>query len=101
MPITLDLSTLIYEAPDRRPAYELFSELEFAQLAREFADAADTTKAAATVATRESGKQTTPMVSTRNDLDRVVESLWTKDRFGLAIAERKSGVFGLPLPLKR
>ena len=27
--------------PDRRAAYELFSELEFGQLAREFADAAD------------------------------------------------------------
>jgi DNA polymerase-1 len=95
MPITLDLSTLIYEAPDRRPAYELFSELEFAQLAREFADAADSTKAAATVATRESGKANYSMVSTRNDLDRVVESLWTKDRFGLAIAERKGGVYGV------
>src|SRR5882724_8227601 len=95
MPITLDLSTLIYEAPDRRPAYELFSELEFAQLAREFADAADSTKAAATVATRESGKADYSMVSTRNDLDRVVESLWTKDHFGLAIAERKGGVYGV------
>jgi len=35
------------------------------------------------------------MVSTRNDLDRVVESLWTKDHFGLAIAERKGGVYGV------
>ena len=95
MPITLDLSTLVYEAPDRRAAYELFSELEFAQLVREFADAADSTKAAATVATRESGKANYSMVSTRNDLDRVVESLWTKDHFGLAIAERKGGVYGV------
>src|SRR2546426_99404 len=65
MPITLDLGTLIYEAPDRRAAYELFSELEFAQLVREFADAADSTKAAATVAVRASGKANYSNVSTR------------------------------------
>lgn len=94
MPITLDLSTLIYEAPDRSAAYELFSELEFAQLVREFADAADSTKAVATVAARESGKADYSRVTTRNELDRVVESLWTKDHFGLAIAEHKGGVYG-------
>ncbi len=95
MPITLDLSTLIYEAPDRGAAYELFSELEFAQLVREFADAADSTKAGATVASRESGKADYSRVTTSNELDRVVESLWTKDRFGLAIAERKGGMYGV------
>jgi len=91
MPITLDLSTLT-TTPDRRPALRVILELEFATLAREFADAADTTKAAATVATRESGKADysigprPAMISIV-----VVESLWTKDHFGLAIAERKAG----------
>ena len=39
-PIDLDLDTLIARDPDRKAAYDLFSELEFAQLSREFADAA-------------------------------------------------------------
>jgi DNA polymerase-1 len=30
MPLDLDLEALIYEQPDRRAAYELFSEHEFA-----------------------------------------------------------------------
>src|SRR6185369_2566284 len=55
MPIKLDLGALIYEEPDRRAAYELFSELEFSQLTREFADAA-TQDAIATVAARKPGK---------------------------------------------
>src|SRR3989442_4350852 len=56
MPIDLDLGALVYEEPDRRAAYELFSELEFAQLSREFSDSADQSKPAATVALRKSGK---------------------------------------------
>ncbi len=97
MPITLDQNTLIYEAPDRSAAYELFSELEFAQLVREFADAADNTKTSATVAARESGKADYSRVTTIKDLDSTVESVWTKDRIGVAIAERKSGVYGVAL----
>ena len=95
MPITIDLSTLIYEAPDRRAAHELFSELEFAALVKEYVDAADTTRTSETVASREAGKANYSRVTTRGDLDRVVESLWTKDRFGLSIAERKEGVYGV------
>ena len=86
MPITLDLNSLIYEAPDRRAAYELFSELEFAVLSREFADAADNDNVAATVAVRASGKANYSRVGTRTELDRLAESLldegplWACDR---------------------
>ncbi len=38
-PVELDLSALIIEEPDRQAAHELFKELEFHQLSREFADA--------------------------------------------------------------
>src|SRR6185436_7770862 len=97
MPIKIDLTSLIYESADRRAAYELFSELEFEQLVREYSDAADTTKTTATVATRESGKADYTRVTTAKELDSVVESLWTKDRFGVAIAERKGWAYGLAL----
>lgn len=97
MPIKLDLSTLVYESPDRRAAHELFSELEFAQLVREYSDAADSSKVAVTVAARASGKADYTRITSRNELDRLVESLWTKDRFALAIAERKGGAYGVAL----
>src|SRR5260370_40018390 len=40
VPVSLDLDALVYEEPDRQIAYLLFSELEFSQLIREYADAA-------------------------------------------------------------
>lgn len=100
MPIELDLEKLIYEAPDRRAAYELFSELEFAALTREYVDAADESKPAVTVAARESGQANYSRIGTRAELDRLVESLWDKERFGLSIAERGGGAFGVAIALK-
>src|SRR5262249_14013118 len=79
MPIELDLDALSYEAADRQAAYELFSELEFAQLTREYADAADTAKPAPTVAVSESGKASYSVITSRVALDRFLEPLWTKD----------------------
>ena len=95
MPITLNLEALVYEAPDRRAAYELFRELEFAQLVREYSDAAEGMKAAATVAVRESGKANYSLVKNRKELDRLLESLRGKKRFGFSIAERKGEVYGV------
>ncbi|MEK6323159.1 MAG: DNA polymerase I [Acidobacteriota bacterium] len=97
MPIKLDLNSLLYESPNRRAAYGLFSELEFAQLSREFADAADNEKPAATVAVRESGKANYSLISTRAELDRFVESLSMNDRFGLSIAERDGALCGVAI----
>ncbi len=97
MPITLNLDTLFYEAPDRRAAYELFHELEFAQLVREFSDGAEGTKAAATVAVSASGKAHYTQVTSRGELDRVIESLRGKKRIGLSIADRKGVVYGVAI----
>ena len=97
MPLDLDLEALIYEEPDRRAAYELFSELEFAALSREYVDAADETKTHATVAKREAGRASYSVITTGPELDRFVESLWDRERIGLAIAERDGSVFGLAI----
>ena len=97
MPIAIDLTTLIYEAADRRVAYELFHELEFAQLVREFSDAAQGTEAGPTVAVQASRRASYSVVSTGSDLDRVVGSVSNKGRFALSIAERKDGVYGLAI----
>jgi DNA polymerase-1 len=96
MPIKLDLEALIYEEPDRRAAYELFSELEFSQLTREFADAA-THESVATVAARKPGKPRYSRITTRAELDRFVNSLWSLDRFALSMAERKGELYGIAI----
>ncbi|MEP7271900.1 MAG: DNA polymerase I [Acidobacteriota bacterium] len=44
-PVELDLDQLLAREPDHALSYELFSELEFAQMAREFADGASAAKA--------------------------------------------------------
>jgi DNA polymerase-1 len=87
MPIELDLEGLFYEAPDRAAAYQLFSELEFAALTKEFSDAEGKTEAPAMVAARESGRATYSRITTRAELDKLVETLWTKERFGLSVGE--------------
>ncbi len=94
MPIELDLDALRYEEPDRQGAYELFSELEFSQLTREFADAA-THDSVATVAARKPGQARYSRITTTGELERFLNSLWSLDRFAISIAERKGAVYGV------
>jgi DNA polymerase-1 len=94
MPISLDLDALRYEEPDRRAAYELFSELEFAQLTREFADAASP-DSVATVAARRPGKAKYQRITTGAELKSFIRSLWSLDRIAVATAERDEKLYGL------
>lgn len=96
MPIKVDLDALIYEEPDRRAAYELFSELEFSQLTREFADAA-TAETVATVAARRPGKPRYSRITTLAELEKFIKSLWALDRFALSIADRKGVLYGIAI----
>jgi DNA polymerase-1 len=96
LPIKLDLDALVYEEPDRRAAYELFSELEFGQLSREFADAA-THESVATVAARKPGKARYSRITARAELDRFVQSLWSLDRFAFSVAERGGKAYGVAI----
>jgi DNA polymerase I len=96
MPIQLDMDALRYEEPDRRAAYELFSELEFSQLTREFADAA-THDSVATVAARKPGQARYSRITTVRELERFLSSLWSLDRFAISVAERKGEVYGLAI----
>lgn len=92
MPIKLDLEGLIYEAADRRAAYELFSELEFAALTKEYFDASEGPEPPAIAAARESGKANYSRIANRADLDRFVEALWTKDCLGLSAGEHNGSL---------
>ena len=79
-PVTLDLNALITEEPDREAAYQLFTELEFNQLAREFAGAAKpVTESAAAPATKQYRR-----ITTNEELKKLSNSLLAKDRFAFA-----------------
>src|SRR5437588_1184072 len=97
MPIELNLGGLVYEEADRRAAYELYSELEFAALTREYVDAAEDTKTAVTVASRATGKATYSRIAGKMELEKFLESLWDQERIGLSIAEREGIVFGIAI----
>ena len=97
MPITLDLDALIYEAPDRAAAYELFSELEFAGLTREFADAAEKTTSGASASAREAAKASYSRIANSAELDRFLESLRRKGLFSLSVGERDGSMYGVAL----
>ncbi|HSO75550.1 MAG TPA: DNA polymerase, partial [Blastocatellia bacterium] len=96
MPIKLDLDKLIYEQPDRRAAYELFSELEFAQMAREFADAAVARDPGAS-AVADSAPVNYSRITTSTDLGRFVESVWSAEQVAIAVAERAGTLYGVAL----
>jgi DNA polymerase I len=96
MPIELDLEALIYEEPDRRLAYELFSELEFNTLSKEFADGASS-EAIAAVAARKASQARYAVINKPAALDDFIKSLWSKEGFAVAIAERKGEVYGVAI----
>jgi len=83
--IDLDLDQIKARPPDRAAAYELFKELEFAALTREFADAA-----AATASTSDESKLKYQLVDSRPALDALIQSLWDAESVGIAITDTTS-----------
>jgi DNA polymerase-1 len=79
--IELDLEKLRSRPPDRAAAYQLFRELEFQALTREFSDAAATL----------SGDASTPrryrIIRKRAELDSLVRGLWEAEHWGFAVAD--------------
>ncbi|HZH34141.1 MAG TPA: DNA polymerase I [Pyrinomonadaceae bacterium] len=80
-PVELDLEQLKFKTPNRAAAYQLFRELEFQALTREFADAATANDVFAAV----NVKQNYKTIKTRAELDSLVRKLWETDYFGLAV----------------
>ena len=79
--IELDLDLIKSRPPDRAAAYELFRELEFANLTREFADAAAQVSHVAPSTLQYS------VVRTRAELDRLTKSLWDAESVGVAVSD--------------
>ncbi|HEX9423315.1 MAG TPA: DNA polymerase I [Pyrinomonadaceae bacterium] len=78
--VDLDLDQIKARPPDRTAAYELFKELEFSALTREFADAAT---AVAAVDDQLNYK----IIHSRTELDNLIKSLWDAEGVGVAVAD--------------
>jgi DNA polymerase-1 len=79
--VDLDLDQVKARPPDRAAAYELFKELEFSALTREFADAATAAPAAV------GDKLNYRIIDSRAALDDLSKSLWDAESVGIAIAD--------------
>ncbi len=77
----LDLDQIKARPPDRAAAYELFKELEFSALTREFADAAKAT------ARNVDGPLNYQLINSRAALAGLIKSLWDAETVAVAIAD--------------
>jgi len=77
--VELDLAALEAKPPDRAAAYELFRELEFANLTQEFVDGA-------VASVRVTAAREYRQIRTRSELDSLIEHLWEAETFGFAIS---------------
>ncbi len=90
VPVALDLKALVLEEPDQKLAYELFDELEFAQLKQEFKDGAKSSERAAAKES-EGGQAEYRRLTKTADLGKLVNSLFNRDQFAFALSEDSSG----------
>ncbi len=82
--IELKLDEIKARPPDRAASYELFRELEFSLLTREYADAAVERPATA------ESERNYRVVQTKNDLDNLVRTLFDAESVGIAVADSSS-----------
>ncbi|HEV7395131.1 MAG TPA: DNA polymerase I [Pyrinomonadaceae bacterium] len=83
--VALNLEELKARPPDRAATYELFHELEFQVLSREFADAAEPVTTVGTAA------QDYKIIRKESELKSLLERVWNAERIAFAIAESTEG----------
>lgn len=93
VPVKLDMEALIVEEPDQRLAYELFNELEFAQLKQEFKGGAKPDEAA--TANKQGGAAVYRRITKVEDLRRLVKTFYDREQFAFALSETESGKLGV------
>jgi len=82
--IELDLEQLRLQTPDRAAAYQLFRELEFQALTREFADAASSVTGGANASTQTRRYR---IIRKRAELEALVRGLWEAEHWGFAVGD--------------
>ncbi len=82
VPVELDLEKLQCRPPDRAAAYQLFRELEFQALTREFSDAASASLEAGVAS-----EVRYRIIRSRAELESLVRGLWEAEHWGFAVAD--------------
>jgi DNA polymerase I len=80
--VPLELDKIKTRPPDRTAAYELFHELEFTLLQKDYADAAPVLRPATVDSAREYR-----VVQKKSDLDNLVRTLFDAENIGVAVAD--------------
>ena len=83
VPIELDLDQIKSREPDRAAAYELFRELEFNSMIREFADSA--TLFEKTDAEKAAAVQNYSVIDNREGLDKLIRKLWETEHWSFEV----------------
>jgi DNA polymerase-1 len=91
VPVELDLDALKHCDPDRKLAFQLFRELEFNTLTREFADSAPLF---AYTDDKPRGERQYTIIKTRDELDRLVRRLWESEHWSFEVDDANKGTRG-------
>ncbi|MEZ5346702.1 MAG: DNA polymerase I [Pyrinomonadaceae bacterium] len=89
VPIEFDLEQLKRSSPNRTKAYELFKELEFNTLTREFADSAPLF-ADLDDGESEESKRHYSKIDTKADLDKLIRKLWELENWSFDVDDSNS-----------
>lgn len=89
VPIELDLNQLKMREPNRIKAYELFRELEFNTLTREFSDSAPLFAGLEDAQNAENKKHYT-LIKNREDLDKLIRKLWELEHWSFDVDSSNS-----------
>jgi DNA polymerase-1 len=88
-PLDLDLKLFKRQAPDRAKAYQLFKELEFSSLTKEFSDASASLFQEDVSGEKPSGQNYT-LVQSSEDLDKLIRLLWETEYWSFAVDDSNS-----------
>ena len=88
VPVELDLDQLKIKEPNRTEAFKLFKELEFTLLIKEFSDSAPLFDSLPGAAMAE---QKYDIVANRTDLDKLIRTIWEKEKFSFAVDDSNEG----------
>ena len=93
VPVELDLDQLQFREPNRTAAYELFRELEFAALTKEFADSAPLFEPVKMEdgSFTEAIEQKYTIVKDRVELDKLIRAIWEKEKFAFDVDDSNEG----------
>ncbi len=88
VPVDLDLDLLKFREPNRVAAYQLFRELEFNTLTKEFSDAS--LPLFAELPDTQEVTKNYSIIKTRDELDKLIRKLWESEGWSIAVDDDES-----------